>query len=483
MFGFIKGAISNLIEGVKKKITEKEEPREEKGEREEEAETSRVPWKEEEARKGEVLIEEVKGVSGAGETRGIKRKEDVPTQTRVIHIQPKAEKTEKEKEKEREEVLIEKVEKIRETRAEKSGKKVEVETAREALKKPEAKKPESGKEELEIIKEYGKKLPGEEKVPKEEKLLKEEKVPKEKKGLKEGLVEKVKATIDRVRKGIEEKQIKEEDLRDLLWNFQLQLIQANVASDVAEKICEDVKKSLAGRSVRRTEEIEKIVLDAMRESIRNIFRVEPVDILKLARENRPCVIVFVGTNGSGKTLSVAKVAKFLMQNNFSSVFAAGDTFRASAIEQIEQHASNLGVKVIKHEYGADAAAVAYDAIEHAKARKIDTVLIDTAGRLHSNKALMDEMSKIVRVTKPHAIIFVGDALTGNDMVSQCEIFNNAVGITGLILTKVDVDEKGGAAISAVHTVKKPILFIGTGQGYDDFVRFNAEDFINKIVGG
>ena len=190
--------------------------------------------------------------------------------------------------------------------------------------------------------------------------------------------------------------------------------------------------------------------------------------------------MFIGVNGSGKTLAIGKIAAMLKKQGCSSVMAAGDTFRAGAIEQLSIHADNVGVKIVKHGPGADPAAVAFDAIEHAKAKHKDVVLLDTAGRMQTNVNLMDEMTKIKRVAKPDLIIFVGDALSGNDAVEQAKRFNEAVGIDGVILTKVDTDAKGGSALSVAYTIGKPLLFIGVGQGYEDQIPFEPEWMIENI---
>jgi fused signal recognition particle receptor len=168
------------------------------------------------------------------------------------------------------------------------------------------------------------------------------------------------------------------------------------------------------------------------------------------------------------------MAQLFKKNNLIPVIAAADTFRAAAIQQIEEHAIKLNVKLIKHDYGSDPAAVAFDAISYAKAKCVDIVMIDTAGRLHSNTNLMQEMSKIVRVAKPDLKLFIGESITGNDCVEQARQFNETIGIDGIILSKADIDDKGGAAISVSYITGKPILYIGTGQNYDDIEEFKPE---------
>ena len=205
-----------------------------------------------------------------------------------------------------------------------------------------------------------------------------------------------------------------------------------------------------------------------------------IALLERAKAKKPLVICMVGINGSGKTTSIAKLANYFQAHGLSVVLAAADTFRAAAIDQLQLHADKLNVKLVKHEYGADPAAVAFDAIKHAQAAKKDIVLIDTAGRLHSNVNLVDEMKKIVRIAKPDLNIFVGESITGNDCVEQAKKFDEAIGIDGIILAKADIDEKGGAAISVSYVTKKPILFLGVGQEYKDLQEFNKEKLIASM---
>ena len=200
---------------------------------------------------------------------------------------------------------------------------------------------------------------------------------------------------------------------------------------------------------------------------------------KIRKEEKPFVIAFFGVNGSGKTTTIAKIADLLNKNKISCVLAASDTFRAASIEQLQIHADRLRIKLIKHDYGSDPAAVAFDAVKHAKAKNIDVVLIDTAGRLHSNVNLMDELKKVVKVAKPDLNIFVGESIAGNDCVEQAKTFNEAVGIDGIILAKADIDKKGGAAISVSYVTKKPIIYLGMGQEYFDLKEFEP----NLIVEG
>ncbi len=278
------------------------------------------------------------------------------------------------------------------------------------------------------------------------------------------------------------KKITEDKLEDFLWDIEVALMEADVAVEVIEKIKGDLKKALIGKKVKLRANIGKIVEDTLRKSIKDILT-NDFDFDEFIKSSpRPTVIMFLGVNGTGKTTVIAKLARYLIDKGYSVVLAAADTFRAGAIEQISIHADNLGIKVIKHQAGGDPAAVCYDAIEHAKAKHKDFVLIDTAGRMQTNRNLMEEMKKIKRVAKPHLTIFVGDALAGNDAIEQAKKFEDAVGIDAVILNKVDADAKGGAAISIAYELKKPIIFLGNGQNYEDLMKFDVRWFIERIFG-
>ncbi|HPQ04464.1 MAG TPA: signal recognition particle-docking protein FtsY [Methanothermobacter sp.] len=281
---------------------------------------------------------------------------------------------------------------------------------------------------------------------------------------------------------IQEKTISEKDIEDILWDLEMSLLESDVAIDVAEKITSELKDQLVGKKVKRSTDIIEYTQEALKNSIMDILNVDGEDIIKTLQEkkNKPFIIMFVGINGTGKTTTIAKMAKYFLDKGLKPVIAASDTFRAGAIEQLTHHAEKLGVKIIKHEKGADPAAVAFDAVEHAKAKGKDVVLIDTAGRMQTNVNLMDEMAKIKRVIKPDLIIFVGDSLTGNDAIEQAMKFNESVGIDAIILTKADADAKGGAALSIGYVINKPIMFLGTGQSYDDLVEFKPEWMIHQL---
>jgi fused signal recognition particle receptor len=285
-------------------------------------------------------------------------------------------------------------------------------------------------------------------------------------------------------KGIFKKTVRltEKDLDGILTDLQMDLIQNDVALETSEAILEELKERLLDKDIDK-DSLDLYIRVSIKKTLFDILTPDKeVDLLEMISEGeKPFKIIFFGVNGTGKTTTIAKMARYLMDNDLSVVIAAGDTFRAGAIEQIEKHANNLGVKVIKHQKTADAAAVIYDAIEHAKARSVDAVLADTAGRMQTNANLMDEMKKIVRVNKPDLKIFIGDSLTGNDALEQAETFNNEIGIDAVILTKMDADAKGGSALSISHITKRPVIYVGMGQTYKDLKKFDREWFINQII--
>ena len=277
------------------------------------------------------------------------------------------------------------------------------------------------------------------------------------------------------------KKIKEDSLDDLLWELEIALLEADVALPVVEEIKEGVKQNLLGKKFSRDHTLEEVVELSIKDAVRNVLKLNEFDFDEWFKtQKRPVPIMFVGINGTGKTTAIAKIANRLMNNGYTVVLAAGDTFRAGAIEQLSIHANNLGCKIVKHSQDADPAAVAYDAIEHATAKMRDAVLIDTAGRMQTNNNLIDEMKKIVRVAKPALKIFVGDSLAGNDAVEQARAFDEAIGVDAIILTKIDADSKGGAALSIAHTIGKPIAFVCNGQEYGDIVKFNAEWMLDRL---
>jgi len=277
------------------------------------------------------------------------------------------------------------------------------------------------------------------------------------------------------------KKVDERKMEEILYDLEIALLESDVAFPVAKEIVDTLAEDLQGKRIVRGVELERAIEAALRSAVEKALSAKPMDFIGFVETApKPVVVMFVGVNGTGKTTVIAKLADMLQKRGKTVVVAAADTFRAGAIEQLEVHAQRLGLKLIKHQAGADPAAVAYDAVEHAQTRGRDVVLIDTAGRMQTNQNLMDQMKKIKRVANPHMIIFVGDALAGNDAVEQAKQFNEAVGVDAAILCKIDADAKGGAALSIAHTIGKPILFVGTGQAYGDLVPFDAKWMIDRL---
>ena len=283
---------------------------------------------------------------------------------------------------------------------------------------------------------------------------------------------------------VTEKTISEKHVEDILFELEMELLQGDVAMEVATEVVENVKTNLVGKKIKRSNDITEHTFNALRDSVAEIIDIPGKSMTEMIEEKKaigePLVVMFVGINGTGKTTTIGKLANYYLKKGYTPVIAASDTFRAGAIEQVTYHADNVGVKIIKHQKGSDPAAVAYDAVEHAKAQGKELVLIDTAGRMQTNTNLMDEMKKIKRVAKPDLVIFVGDALTGNDATEQAKKFNEAIDIDGVILTKADADSKGGASLSIGYVIKKPIMFLGMGQGYDDIMEYDPEWMLNQL---
>jgi fused signal recognition particle receptor len=300
--------------------------------------------------------------------------------------------------------------------------------------------------------------------------------------------ERLRQSLRGVIEKVSSRELTEKDLDPIFWDIHLQLIANDVAVEVSEKICSELKENLKGEAVPRLGDKSKVVREALRASLESVMATSTdVDLLLLAEGKKaketPLVVLFIGINGTGKTTTIAKLARLLLVNGYSVVLASGDTYRAGAIEQLQVHANRLGIRAIKHSYGADPAAVSYDAVRHAEARKINAVLIDTAGRMQTNKNLMDELRKIKRVIQPDLTVMVVDSLTGNDAIEQAETFNEHIGFDAAILTKVDADAKGGSSLSIPYLTGKPIIYLGTGQGYDDLEVFKVGWFSEKIVSG
>jgi fused signal recognition particle receptor len=301
------------------------------------------------------------------------------------------------------------------------------------------------------------------------------------------LFDKLREAFSSLTKVVSERKLSEKDLDEAFFNFQLTLLESDVAQEVVDKIVSDIKAEMTGSSVERSKETSSLVREKLRGAITNVFaKAGDTDVVKLIKEKKgrepeePFVTLFLGINGTGKTTTVAKFAYFLKEQGFSVVVAAGDTHRAGAIEQLTEHANRISVKVIAQRYGADPAAVARDGVLYAKAHHTDVLLVDSAGRMQTNKNLMEEMGKIVRVVRPDFKIFIGDSLAGNDAISQAQLFNTYTGFDGSILTKSDADTKGGAALSIAYITNRPILFLGVGQEYKDLKKFDAKSFVDSL---
>lgn len=293
----------------------------------------------------------------------------------------------------------------------------------------------------------------------------------------------LKKAFSNLKEAIISRELSEEELDKELWNFELRLIENNVNEEVARKIAEDLRSQLLGKKIKRTEKLENVVKELFRKKLEEILEdIGEYDLVEKIKKKKPFIIAFLGVNGSGKTTAIAKICYLLKKKGFKCLIACADTFRAGAIEQMELHAKNLGVEIVKHKYGASPTAVAYDAVQLAYKGDFDVVLIDTAGRMQTDADLIEEMKKLVRVVEPDAVFLVVDSLTGNDAYRQAEIFAKEVGYDGFVLTKVDADEKGGVGISITYAIKKPIIFISNGMGYEDLILANKDWIINKILG-
>jgi fused signal recognition particle receptor len=300
------------------------------------------------------------------------------------------------------------------------------------------------------------------------------------------MFDKLKRAFSSAAKSISQRELSEKDLDESLFDLNIALLESDVSQEVIDDLSQQIKDNLVGMKLQKHETTEQIIASTLKDNFSKILaKAGSVDLIsaintKKQRKGGPFKIVFLGINGTGKTTTVAKVANLLKKSGFSVVIAAADTHRAGAIEQISSHAEKLSIKVISQRYGADPSAVSRDALEYANKHYIDVVLIDTAGRMQTAKNLMDEIGKIVKVIKPDIKLFVGDSLSGNDTINQAREFFSYTEFDGAILTKTDADAKGGSAISISYITSKPIIYLGVGQGYDDIIKFNREQFVESI---
>lgn len=273
--------------------------------------------------------------------------------------------------------------------------------------------------------------------------------------------------------------IDEDRFDDLFWELERLLLANNVAKDVVDALKDELREDLVDTDVPRTKAADH-VKDAVRSGIKAVLKAPETSLIEHASSTTPLTIAVVGVNGSGKTTTVAKLTKYFQDHEKTCVVGAADTYRAAAIQQLQEHTDALNTKLIKHEYGADPAAVAYDTVQHGESAGKDVCLIDTAGRLHNDDNLMEQLKKIIRVAEPDLILYVAEAVTGNDAVRQAEAFQDHVSIDGVIMTKVDADDKGGAVLSVSYVTGAPIYFLGTGQGYDDLDEFNPDSIVEEL---
>jgi fused signal recognition particle receptor len=278
--------------------------------------------------------------------------------------------------------------------------------------------------------------------------------------------------------------ISDSDVKDLLWELELSLLEADVEQTTAEEISKELKQRLVGKKIKKGQNIDSILKEEITSVLATIMKTDGIDLEKeiKAKKEKPYRILFLGPNGAGKTTTIAKLTHRLQEKGFKVLWSASDTFRAASIEQLEKHAANLKVRVVKHSYGADPAAVAFDAIKAAQSRGIDVVMIDSAGRQETDSNLMQELKKIVRVAQPDLRLYIGEAFTGQALLQQAQEYDKVAGVDAFTLTKLDCDSKGGTTISLLYKLKKPILFVGVGQEYPDLQKFDPEFVIKQVIG-
>lgn len=275
--------------------------------------------------------------------------------------------------------------------------------------------------------------------------------------------------------------VEESDIRDFLFELELALLESDVEQTTANAIVDNLRHELVGKKAPKNEGLDVFLKKEIRKSLQVVMTVPGLDFWERIESKKPFVIMILGPNGAGKTTSIAKMTYLLQQKKKTVVWASADTFRSGAIEQLETHANRLNVRLIKHDYGADPAAVAFDAVKSAQSMNADVVLIDTAGRQETNTNLMKELEKINRVVKPDLKIYVGEAFTGQALLAQAKEFNQTIGIDGFILSKMDTDAKGGTCISVLHQLQKPVLFVGVGQRYEDLIPFEPDFILDRIL--
>ena len=276
--------------------------------------------------------------------------------------------------------------------------------------------------------------------------------------------------------------VSEKDLSDALSELEMTLLESDVALPVSDAIIARVRTGLVGKHRKIGASVDALVVGALKSALLDVLG-NGFDLVNYIKtHNRPVKILFTGVNGTGKTTTVAKIGAYLKKQGYTVVIGAGDTYRAGAIEQIGVHAGRIGIKIIQHQEGADPSAVLFDAVQYAVSHKIDVVLADTAGRFHTKSNLMSQLEKIRRVMKPDLVVYVDEAVAGNDAIVRAAEFDRTVGADAVVLTKADMDSRGGAAISIAHTIGKPLMFLGTGQGYEDLMPFDPVKVVEELLG-
>ncbi|MEE3315421.1 MAG: signal recognition particle-docking protein FtsY [Candidatus Thermoplasmatota archaeon] len=274
-------------------------------------------------------------------------------------------------------------------------------------------------------------------------------------------------------------------LDSMLEELEEELLTSDMAQGAAEEVISSLKASLIGTRLSGVKKLDIVLEEALRHTLLRLLESGYWDFDKTVDafldEGRPVVIMVVGVNGTGKTTTTAKIAHRLSEQGKSVVLAAADTFRAGAIDQLTTHAERIGVRCIRSQRGGDAAAVSRDAVVSAKAKGEDIVIIDTAGRMQNKTNLMEELRKVHRVTEPHLVLFVADALAGNDAVTQAVEFQRMLSFDGAALCKLDTDAKGGAALSIAHATGRPIVLAGVGQGYEDLLDFDPKWLVDSVL--
>ena len=297
------------------------------------------------------------------------------------------------------------------------------------------------------------------------------------------MFERLKGAVSAASKRLGERALGAGEVDGALEELEMALLQSDVSLEVASAIRGRARESLVGAVVEK-KSAQAAVRAALVGAVSSVLDgAGSVDLMsRVSGSEGPCVVVFVGINGTGKTTTLAKVAHMLRASGRSVVIAAADTFRAGAIEQLKEHAKRLNVKIVAQNYGSDPAAVARDAVLYAKSHGTDCVLVDTAGRMQTSSNLMEQISKITRVVNPDLKIFVGDSLAGNDTLSQAGEFYKHTEFDAAMLTKADADARGGAALSIAHATGRPVIFVGTGQEYADLRPFDKGLFLEAVFG-